>query len=208
MADASLASAVAAWRDRRARSAAVSAWRGASRIIGQDASGESRRVEPRDGADTAPGSPGVSHGTVMLDDFEAPWLARMMHDLLTLGRDPPLFVSRDGVLNSVTGCLADDTERLAFMMDLFYQKHFFQSKTVKNLEQAWQSFLSEYNKSPEKWHKKLIRDRTQYEAKTLVGHKMRIHRLCMAENIGCAVRRQFSCHPCSFKTMNWSSHLS
>jgi hypothetical protein len=51
----------------------------------------------------------------------------------------------DGVLNATTHSLTDDTERLHFMVDLFYQKHFFISKDVKNLEQAWRAFLHEYN---------------------------------------------------------------
>jgi hypothetical protein len=54
-------------------------------------------------------------------------------------------------------------------------------------------FLHEYNQSPERWHSALFRECEKFEKKTLVGLKMRIHRLSIQEGIGCAVRRSFFC---------------
>jgi hypothetical protein len=165
---------------------------------GQMPGGMARESDSSEGSATPSGPPVGIDGMIGSPHLQAPWLARLVEDLLTPSKTPVL-ECRDGVVNLATHRLDDDAEMHEFMIDLLYQSLFYkQHKRMEqsSREQAWKAFLKNYSKSPEHWHEKLEPIRSDFEARNPVGAKIRAHRLCMQAGIACAVRRQYNCPMC------------
>jgi hypothetical protein len=135
----------------------VTAWRGVTRIYGQVAGATSREVEPRDEVATAPEPLAVNHGKGMLDDFEAPWMARFVRDLVvqqTESYDLPLF----HLDTRHHPTRLHQVERDQFLTDCFYQDMFFTNRlasTTNQLRYWWYVFWHAYSTNFESWHRQL-----------------------------------------------------
>jgi hypothetical protein len=185
------------WRSRRA----AANDQGRIEIRDQVAGGVSRENDSREDSATPSGPPVGIHGMANSPDLETPWFRRLVRDLAShqrSSRKEPLFSADPSMLASIGPTALPRNERVKFLLDLFYQYEYFSGAPLldsKTVQQWWMNFLDCYCDDAEGWLELLQHARDSFESSTVIGARMRLHRVSLRSGFGCAVGQE--CPLCS-----------